>query len=572
MTKRTSCLILAALMLVATSGRSVLLADGPVTPNRDWTNTSLVHTVSGVVQGVADKQDTWVWRGVPYAAPPVGELRWRAPRPPVPWTGVLQTRRFASPCSQFSPIIPGLVVGSEDCLYLNVWRPKSTETNLPVYVWIHGGGNSIGSASFISDYYGHALASRSNMIFVSLNFRLGPFGWFTHSALRGTSGDTDDGSGNYGTLDIIAALEWIKANIRAFGGDPSRVVISGESAGGTNVASLLISPRASGLFSHALIQSGSPRLSTVEQGDASSSRVLRHLLSSDRQSKDAPVEGQLSGMNDGQIQDYLRGKTDREIMKAYTTGTTGMIGSPAIFNDGRVIPQEGYSVIENGTYANQVPTILGTNREETKLFLSFSRSMDWRGDLYQAVGGYGSMFWKADAVDGFARKITDNEGHPPVYAYRFDWGSIGESGLSPLPGNWGKRLGATHTFEIPFFLGTDSLNGPLYTSRLFTRRNRPGRKALSGLMMDYASSFVRTGDPNALPGATGIPRPVWSPWSNSDGSPKYVVFDADDHEPTVTMSSAEVTHSSIYAQMAAELEPSLYEETLRHLGRDAAAE
>ncbi len=152
-----------------------------------------------------------------------------------------------SRCSAASP-------GSEDCLFLNVWRPRTAERGLPVYVWIHGGGNSIGSASMTDEYSGTRLAHRSNMVFVSLNYRLGPFGWFTHPALReGTSAEDD--SGNFGTLDIVHALRWIRDNIEAFGGDPGLVAVTGESAGGLNVLSLMISPPAEGLFHRVIAQS-----------------------------------------------------------------------------------------------------------------------------------------------------------------------------------------------------------------------------------------------------------------------------------------------------------------------------
>jgi len=560
---RLLCIGLSAVILFAGCGSSAV-RDGEPAPAK-WNNSSFVFTAYGAVEGEADKDDTWVWRGIPYASPPVGERRWRAPAPPADWSGVQKTVKFRGACAQFSPVIPGMVIGSEDCLYLNIWRPRTSEDNLPVYVFIHGGGNSIGSANMVSDYYGHALAARSNMVYVSFNYRLGPFGWFTHPAIRASSLTPEDASGNYGTLDIIAALEWIQENIVSFGGDPERVIVTGESAGGINVTSLLLSRYAKGLFSHAMSQSGGMLLSSVEEGDVSANEVIERFLQRDGLvNNTADAVRYISDMPAGEIRGYLLKKSSREILKGYSSRTVGMTGAPAVFADGTVIPLEGYDLIADGRQPVKVPIILGANKDEVKLFFSFDRSFSWRSELYQAAGTYGSMQWKAGAVDTLLRLLTKDPEHPPVYGYRFDWGSPDESGESPLPRNWGLKLGAAHTFEIPFFLGTGTLNGPLYTSRLFTKANRAGRKALSAAMMEYISSFVRTGDPSRL--ANGDLRPVWESWSNLDDGPKVVLFDVDGDSAKIEMSYKEDTDSSIRRLMKEELTESLLAETLDYLG------
>ena len=213
----------------------------------------VVQTRFGRVQGFADDEGTLVWKSIPYAAPPVGELRWRAPRDPAPRPGIRVSRSFGSGCTQFNPLVGG-IRGSEDCLTLNIWRPASPETGLPVYLWIHGGGNTIGSSVMVNEYRGNRVARASQVVFVSINYRLGPFGWFTLPALREGVSPEDD-SGNYGTLDIIHALRWIRDNIAAFGGDPATVAVTGESAGASNVLSLMVSPLAEGLFHRAVSQS-----------------------------------------------------------------------------------------------------------------------------------------------------------------------------------------------------------------------------------------------------------------------------------------------------------------------------
>jgi para-nitrobenzyl esterase len=203
----------------------------------------------GLVQGTSEDGLT-VYRGIPFAAPPVGDLRWRAPQPAAKWEGMRQATKFGPSPIQGTRNGPGM---SEDCLYLNVWTPaKSTNDHIPVLVWIYGGGFSAGSTSDRS-YSGEKLA-RKGVAFVSINYRVGQFGFLAHPKLSAES--PNHVSGNYGLLDQIAGLQWVKKNIAAFGGDPSKVTIFGESAGGISVSMLCASPQAKGLFTGAISQSG----------------------------------------------------------------------------------------------------------------------------------------------------------------------------------------------------------------------------------------------------------------------------------------------------------------------------
>ena len=531
---------------------------GVVEALSEWNGSSLVRTAFGRVQGFPDKADTWVWKAIPYALPPVGDLRWRAPRQPDSWEGVLKNRRFAGKSTQFSPVLKGRVAGSEDCLYLNIWRPQTVETELPVYVWIHGGGNSIGSSTFVPDYYGYGVASKSNMVFVSVNYRLGPFGWFSHPALREGSSPEDD-SGNYGTLDLIQSLLWIRHNIAAFGGNPDNVIITGESAGAFNALSLMISPPAKGLFSAVMSQSGGPRTSGMEDAYESSNKLLVRLLIKDRKAEDAEQARKLiAEMPPEQIRAYLRSKTDREILKGFEPGMTGMTGSPAILRDGYIIPESGYKVFETAEY-NKAPLIIGTNKDETKLFLNFSRSFPWKSEMYQAVGRYGSDLWKVSGADSVARVLSSTVDHPPVYVYQFAWGSPNAAGESPLPGNRGMKLGAFHSLEVPFFLGTDTINGRLLAPFFFTKRNEEGRKSLSNVMMSYVANLVRSGDPN------DADAPYWPAWSSEPGGPKYIIFDVDGNVPDIRMSSTALTEDDVFIRMKNELSDDLYVRVERYL-------
>jgi para-nitrobenzyl esterase len=530
---------------------TVLLASCAGTPEpatvRDapgaWTGGPVVLTRFGAVRGREGVSDTWVWKGIPYAAPPVGDLRWRAPRDPAPWVGVRDASRFGGHAVQFKPLAGG-ITGSEDCLYLNVWRPRDAETGLPVYVWIHGGGNSLGAADMVPDYYGHRVASVSRVVFVSVNYRLGPFGWLALPALREGISAEDD-SGNFGTLDLVHALCWIRDNIEAFGGDPHTVMISGESAGGMNVLSLIASPLARGLFHRALVQSGVSATTAMPAAEERAGEMVADLLVRDRRARDrADAVRVAASMSDAEVRAWLRGTSARRILARFTAGSFGMADNPSLFRDGTVLPADGYRVFETGAYANRVPVVIGSNADEVKLFQAFDRSIDWRSDAYQAATRFGSNRWKADSVDGVARRLSAHPDQPAVFAYLFRWGALRDDGSSVMPGHWGRRLGAFHSLEIPFFLGTDTVNGVMGWF-LFSRRNEPGRRALSAAMMAAIARFIRTGDPNG-PGA-----PSWPAWSNAPGGPKSLVLDADRDRAVFSVSTVESTRESAEAALRA---------------------
>jgi para-nitrobenzyl esterase len=555
------CVFLAACLV------SCLAGPGPAFQEPGtWTGSPLVTTRFGVVGARDDADQTWVWKAIPFARPPVGDLRWRAPREPLPWTGVRNPASFSTACTQYSSVLPGVIFGAEDCLYLNIWRPKSGDEGLPVYVWIHGGGNSIGSATTTSEYYGSSVASRSHMVFVSINYRLGPFGWFSNPALR-EGASPEDASGNYGTLDIIQSLKWIRQNIEAFGGNPEEVTIAGESAGGFNVLSLLISPPAKGLFQRAISESGAAITRGVDEADAESRKVLARLIARDRKVRAHP-DGEViaAAMGNEAMRAYLRSKDDRDILLCYTTWAFGMIDNPSILRDGVVIPQSGFDVLETGDYPGKVPLIIGSNKEEVKLFLLFSGAIPWRSQLYEAAAKYSSDLWKATGVDEVARRLSMHPDQPPVYAYRFDWGAADARGNGPLPGNWGRKLGAFHSLDVPFFLGRDTLNGFMHLF-LFTGQNGPGRKALSRTIMEYVARFARTGNPNVEAAGPGAETAEWTPWVNTPGAPKCILFDAPGDSPSIIMSNIELTEEAVMAEVKADLPEPLRSRTLDFISR-----
>jgi para-nitrobenzyl esterase len=513
-----------------------------------WTGDAKVLTLYGKVEGQADGDNALVWKGIPYAEPPVGDLRWKAPRDPDLWKGTLKAYDFGSECTQYG--ITGLIKGSEDCLYLNVWRPQSDDDDLPVYFWIHGGGNSMGAASE-KGYDGANLAGNCNMVVVSVNYRLGPLGWFACEALRSDEPGAElDNSGNYGTLDLIQALTWVKDNIAAFGGDPGKVTVAGESAGAINIFSLLISPQATGLFHGAIAQSGIPIALPVAAGEESAREVILKLLVADGTASDnVAARAHLDKMSDDDVSSYLRSKTAYQLLGTYEATGFGMISFPFIFEDGTVIPEAGFDVLETGNYPNKVPMIIGSNKEETKIFLAFANSALSKNEaLYQKVASVTSDLWKARGVDEMARKLRLQADQPAVYAYQFLWGAADASGSSVIPGEYGFKLGACHAMDVPFFFGNwnffDVLSG-----MVFNEQNRPGREALSNDMQAYVAQFVRTGDPS--PDGSGLVE--WAPWSNAASEPKCVLLNADLITASIAVSTVEVTEGDVTARIDAEV-------------------
>jgi len=436
--------------------------------------------------------------------------------------------------------------GSEDCLYLNIWRPRNGETGLPVYVFIHGGGNSIGSGTS-KDYWGHAMAGKSNLVYVTVNFRLGVMGWFRHPAVTG-SGSPSDRSGNFGTLDLIRSLEWLRDNIAAFGGDPGNITIAGESGGAMDVLSLITSPLARGLFHKAVVESGLAITRTKEESETQSARLLSGLLISDGIAPDtAGAQRYITGMSPTDIDRYFRSKSPAELMKNVPTMVGGMADWPAILADGYVLPEEGYGVFTSGNQASRVPLLIGVNKDEMKLFRFLLKDPAPGSPEYELLSEYQSLLWRAGGLDTIAVAITSHPSSPPVYAYRFDWGSPDSAGVSVLPGRMGKVIGASHYAEIPFFLGMQLNQLSLLTGRTYTRANKPGREKLTELCMAYLANFSRTGNPN------GMNLPEWKPWNPLPGEHKVIVLDAGLNDLKISSEAGIVSRNSVIQQVQTRL-------------------
>ena len=312
----------------------------------------VVSVDGGSIRGVAggERADVWMYREVPYAAPPLGMGRWRPPAPVTPWEGVRDATTFSPACVQNrrpseSFYGPGADAMSEDCLYLNVWTTATPEERQPVMVWVHGGGLRNGTGAQVT-YDGSALARRG-VVVVTLNYRLGPFGYLAHPLL--TAESANNASGNYGVLDQIAALQWVQRNIEGFGGNPDRVTIFGESAGSWSVHSLVATPLAAGLFHGAIGQSGGVFGSfggtpSLASGEAGGERFASSLLGD----QEATLEA-------------MRAATSDEVLTAMTTDRGPIPMRPVV--DGWVLPNTVYAIFAAGEQ-NDVPVIVGSNADE----------------------------------------------------------------------------------------------------------------------------------------------------------------------------------------------------------------
>jgi para-nitrobenzyl esterase len=508
------------------------------------TSPDTVRTLAdGQVIGGAGRYGSHAWLGLPFAKPPTGERRWRKPEPPEPWSGLRTATRFGAVCPQPGTALgggrAGELVGEEDCLTLSVWAPpfKPSEvpvaaSRLPVMVWIHGGGNSIGTAAF---YDGGRLAAEQRVVVVAVQYRLGPLGWFRHAALR-EGADALDASGNFGTLDLVRALEWVRDNAAAFGGDAGNVTIFGESAGGQNVYTLLLTPRAKGLFHRAIVESGGLWSSSVERAEGfaadspdghhhSSNEVVARLLVSKGRARDlAEARRQLEAEAPSSLAAWLRGLTPSELLGAYAGGgRAGMLDAPLVFRDGVVLPKGDWlERFEKPDGWNRVPVLAGSNRDEMRLFLFlepgrvrrvlglFPRLDD--EPSYSATGDLMSRFWKLNGVDRPLEALL-RSGASDVFAYRWDWRD------EPVVagGDLSVMLGAAHGLEVAFVFGHFEM-GPL--NIIFNEKNTADRDVVSSAMRQYWTQFARAGAPGR--GTSGA-LPEWRRWTAPDET--HLVFD-----------------------------------------------
>ena len=470
-----------------------------------------VKTNSGIAQGYK-KNDIIYWDDIPYAKPPINQLRWKAPRS-INQPNELIISKDNNFCVQRPSSLggasgDGMYVGTEDCLYLDVVAPANKKSELiPVMFWIHGGGNTSG----LKDLYDFSkMAKKHDVLIVRINYRLGPFGWFTHPSIQEFQKGLDRSS-NFGTLDIIEALKWVKENIYLFGGDPNNVTIFGESAGGHNVYSLISSREAKGLFHKAISMSGyTTSVSTMEaykpnkQSFAynhSSFNVVNKIL------EDKIKSDSINKFSNEEIRDILLNLSTEDFFKYYSDRKS-YEEMPLLTADDIVIPAIGLKdALHDPKLINMVPTIAGSNRDEVKLWLGTAEyfvELDYsflgsiinvpkvvlkNEDSFEAFNYYRSAAWKIRGVDIPINALSE-AGNMNLYSYRYDW----DAHRRYLVADFKQLIGAAHATEIPLLAGNSLLVGGYPLSDLIYP---PGisKFYLSRNMMMFWTEFAKSGSP-----------------------------------------------------------------------------
>jgi para-nitrobenzyl esterase len=474
-----------------------------------------IQTASGITQGrldaSADKQvgaAVVSWFDIPYAQAPVGDLRWRAPRALIAPQQMIAEREDTA-CVQQTSSYAGVeggaegVIGSEDCLFLDIRAPKDfIGKNYPVMLWIHGGSNTTG----LKDYYDYSkLAAAKGVVVVAINYRLGALGWFTHPAIQGQQSGEDQAS-NFGHLDIIHSLKWVRDNIAGFGGDAANVTVFGESAGAHNVYALLASPLAKGLFHRAIAQSGYTGTSSLASAynlDGTDTFVTRGAWQI-TQKLLAQQGTDESDITDEALRERLKSSDAREFIALYNDKPDTVDYSPLTTADGVVIPAVGMAAaLADPQYGKNVPVISGANKDEVTLWFALHRYFMETSypftkllppkvsikdpQLYNFWVRTRSQAWKARGVDE-PLSAMEQAGYKALYNYRFDWDDQEKSFFIDFP----SIFGAAHGTDISFITG-DFKYGPV-TAYIYPEGD--SRDQMERTFMNIWGDFAHSGVPD----------------------------------------------------------------------------
>lgn len=490
----------------------------------------LQKTSYGLVQGAeVNNAQTLVWKGIPYGKSPVGDLRWKAPVSPEKWDGVFDATKSGKIGVQ---LVNGKPVGSEDCLNLDIYRPNTSDTNLPVMFYIHGGNNQSGTSEEINP---QKFAINANVIVVSVNYRLGLLGFNNLPALK--TGNKLENSGNYTLLDIAKALDWVKENISNFGGNSNNVTLSGFSAGGRDVMAILISPMFDGKFQKAISFSGGMTIADSKESEKLFAKAIAPFVVEDKVkgTVDEAYKWLLTSGKD--VKSYLYGLSPERLSSLMTNAGIRMEVFPHLFNDGVVLPKDGFSTKKY----NNVPLIMITGSSEFSLFGRFDKAFaPIKDDVlladtveaknYQFAYKYGGRLYGMFNAQESAERMFNNY-KSPIYTCDFDWGTDAQI--------FGERTaniyGALHGIWIPFLMSDIQGASGLVAGSL----QNAGAKDLTKKFTAYVSNFMWNGNPN------GTDLVKWDSWTNANKDPSQLILNADMDKAIITMSNERDTYDKV---------------------------
>jgi para-nitrobenzyl esterase len=485
------------------------------------------ETAFGKVKG-SEEKDALIWLGIPYGGDTAKEARWKAPTDPESWEDERDATKAGSVALQAGA---DGVTGSEDGLNLDIYRPNNDKKDLPVLVYVHGGNNQTGTAAEIS---GASFVADHDAIVVSVNYRLGPLGFNPLPALK--DGSKEENSGNYALLDLSKSLDWVKENIENFGGDKDNVTMSGFSAGGRDVMAMLISPIFEGKFNKAISFSGGMTIADEKKSQDVYAEAIAPLVVEDGVKKDEAEAKKWLLSSDNEVKDYLYALDGDRLVSLMSNAGIRMNVFPHLFNDGYVIPEEGFDT----TSYNSVPLMMLTGEQEFSLFGRFDPyfakyiedgKIDSDPEIanqYAFINKYGGQLYSLFNVEDSAEKMNKNY-QSPIYGMEIEFGQD-----QAVVGEDMAKLGAFHGVFVPL-LDTQSKN---YAGLVGDAYESDGAKELSKMFQDYVYEFIKNGDPN------GTDLPQWDEWKE-DASDNLLFVNADKQKASAEMGSKEYDYAKV---------------------------